>query len=109
MRGLLLIICIIVAASCPEKHVALDCFYDRADANHDQQISRHELKHAIMSRLPWWKRAGFKLFGGVSRILKDCDLNHDGVLTKEEAYAMPNTCMNSCYKRTMTIDLFKCK
>lgn len=95
-------------AKCPSKEQALDCFYNKADTNNDLKISRHELKNAIYSRLPWYKKAGFALFGGIGRVLKDCDYNHDGFLTKEEAYLMPKTCMESCYKRSTTLELFKC-
>lgn len=95
-------------ATCPTKKIALDCFYDKADTNHDAEISRHELSNAIYSRLPWYKKAGFALFGGTNQVLLDCDYNHDGVLTKEEAYQMPKTCMDSCYKRSMTVELFHC-
>ena len=97
------------SASCPTKPQALDCFYTIADKNQDQRISKHELADAIYSRLPWWKKAAFKVFGGLGRIMNDCDENNDGYLTKEEAYAMPNTCMQTCYKKKMTVDLFKCK
>ena len=62
-------------AKCPTKEQALDCFYKKADTNNDLKISRHELKNAIYSRLPWYKKAGFALFGGIGRVLKDCDYN----------------------------------
>ena len=108
MRILWFLLLAVATAKCPPKELALDCFYETADTNHDVKISRHELSHAIYSRLPWYKKAGFALFGGIDQVLKDCDYNHDGVLTKEEAYLMPKTCMNSCYKRSMTVELFHC-
>jgi len=95
-------------AKCPSREKALDCFYTVADTDNDGVISRHELNHAISSRLPWWKNAAFHVFGGFNRIIKDCDLNHDGKLTKEESLKMTNTCMDSCYKKRNTYDLFKC-
>ncbi len=99
----------IAAVACPSKQQALDCFYDISDTNKDNYISKHELSTAIYSRLPWWKKAAFKVFGGIGRIMNDCDENKDGYLTKDEAYAMPDTCMQTCYKKKMTMDLFKCK
>lgn len=108
MRLLWGVLFVAAAAKCPPKELALNCFYDTADTNHDSNISKHELSHAIYSRLPWYKKAGFALFGGISQVLKDCDYNNDDVLTKDEAYKMSNTCMNSCYKRSMTVELFHC-
>jgi len=108
MRLLWLLLVVVAAAKCPPKELALDCFYDTADINHDARISRHELSHAIYSRLSWYKKAGFAVFGGIGQIFNDCDYNDDGVLTKKEAYQMPKTCMDSCYKRSMTVTLFHC-
>ena len=96
-------------AKCPPREKAIDCFYEVADTNHDGFISRHELHKAISSRLPWWKNYAFNLFGGLDRIIKDCDLNGDKKLTKEESLQMTKTCMNSCYKKRNTYELFKCK
>jgi len=96
-------------AKCPPREKALDCFYTVADKNQDGFISHGELNHAISSRLPWWKNAAFHVFGGLNRIIKDCDLDHDGKLTKEESLKMTNTCMDSCYKIRNTYQLFKCK
>lgn len=96
-------------ADCPSRENALDCFYKVADQNNDGVINRQELSHAIGSRLPWWKNAAFYLFGGFQRIINDCDFNHDNKLTKEESLQMTDTCMESCYKKTNTYELFKCK
>ncbi len=104
----LFVLFISIVAKCPTKEQALNCFYEKSDTNNDSKISRHELKNAIYSRLPWYKKAGFALFGGIGRVLNDCDYNHDGFLTKEEAYLMSKTCMESCYKRSTTFDLFQC-
>jgi len=97
-----------LSVACPSTDVAIRCFYDNADKNRDGQISLKELDHAIDTRLPWWKNAAFKLFGGLERIMLDCDENRDGYLTEEEAYAMSKTCMNTCYKRSNTVELFDC-
>lgn len=97
-----------MAASCPPQHTALDCFYNVADTNGDAHVSRKELVVAIDSRLPWWKRTAFHLFGGIDKIFADCDANGDGLLTREDALARPDTCMESCFKRQATIDTFEC-
>ena len=108
MRWLILITLTVCSTACPTKEFALDCFYDRADANGDGRISRHELSTSIYSRLRWWEKAGFALFGGVQQIVNDCDDDGDGYLTKEEAYRMPRSCMETCYKRSTTVELFRC-
>lgn len=99
----------VVMAKCPTKEKALQCFYDMADRNGDGRISEKELSHAIYSRLRWWEKAGFAIFGGTSRVMDDCDLNGDGYLTMEEALQMPDTCMDTCSKKKSTVNLFKCK
>jgi hypothetical protein len=109
MKRLLYILWLSIAAACPSKPQALHCFYDISDTNRDHFKSKAELSKAIYSRLPWWKKTAFQIFGGIGRIMKDCDKNKDGYLTIDEAYAMPNTCMETCYKRQTTVDLFKCK
>lgn len=96
-----------MTVACPTKETALRCFYENADANQDARISTNELSSAIYSRLPWWKKTAFKVFGGLERILMDCDQNKDNYLTQEEAYSMKQ-CLNTCFKRTQTIDLFDC-
>ena len=106
--GILWLILITSSQACPTKDKVLDCFYARADVNHDGYITTRELKKSIYARLPWWKRFAFKLFGGISTVLDDCDFNHDGTLTKEEAKQMPKTCLETCYKRDQTNDLFNC-
>jgi len=110
LRRVLLALCILAAAQarCPDREKAMDCFYAVADSDHDDVISTRELRHAIESRLPWWKRVGFQVFGGLGRVLDDCDGNGDGRLTKEESLTLVNSCMETCSKKRDTVDLFKC-
>ena len=99
---------IVAALACPTKEESLECFYKTADKNKDGRISKHELSRAIDRHLPWWQRVPFKLFGGIERVMTDCDANHDGYLTKAESYDMKDTCLETCYKRTNTISTFAC-
>jgi hypothetical protein len=94
--------------ACPSKKEANDCFFKTADSNHDNQVSRSELEKSIYPRLGWFTRAAFKIFGGIDRILTDCDENKDGILTKEESMRMDN-CLDSCFKRSKTFSTFECK
>ena len=99
---------IVMAISCPTVNQALDCFYKRADTNKDGRISRHEIQVAIDRYLPWYERYPFKLFGGINKVMSDCDANHDGYLTKEEAHIMHKTCLESCFKRSHAFSSFSC-
>jgi hypothetical protein len=95
LRRVLLALCIIAAAQarCPDR---------------DGVISTRELRHAIESHLPWWKRVAFQVFGGLGRVLDDCDGDGDGRLTKEESLALVGSCMETCSKKRDTVDLFQC-
>ena len=105
----LLLLCLLVhqTMSCPTKIQAFNCFYNKADHNHDGIITSKELTHAIDTRLYFWQRPLFHAFGGIGRILNDCDLNKDGNLTQDESLNM-NHCMDTCYKRRKTTELFEC-
>lgn len=94
--------------SCPDRNHTMTCFYTQADTNNDGRVSKQELQNSLDDELPWWKRQAFHLFGGIGRIMKDCDKNGDGFLTIPESFAMSETCMESCYKIQSTKDLFTC-
>ena len=94
--------------ACPSTETAIQCFYDKADMNHDNKITKKELENAIYARLSWIESSAFTIFGGIDRILHDCDQNKDNILTIQEAGLMHKTCMNSCFKRTKTMSLFEC-
>jgi|TARA_B110000967_G_C18855999_1_gene547258 hypothetical protein len=96
------------AAGCPSREAALDCFYAKADKDHDGRITMYELNVSIDKYLPWYKRIPFKAFGGVGRIMTDCDANGDHFLTKEESEFTKDTCLESCFKRSATLDTFQC-
>jgi len=111
MKMLRLTLCsmaFVLSVACRSKQEALDCFYEKSDIDNDKRISPAELRHSINLYLPWYKRIPFKVFGGVERIWKDCDANGDHYLTQEEADIMKNSCMDSCFKRTMTVSIFNC-
>tara|TARA_B100000795_G_scaffold266445_1_gene249643 strand:- start:1364 stop:1612 length:249 start_codon:yes stop_codon:yes gene_type:complete len=79
------------------------------DLNRDNYIDKTELVKIIDTYLPWYERYPFKLFGGIDQLFKDCDADKDGRLTKVEAIQMKTTCLDTCYKRSMTISTFRCK
>ena len=108
MKYVLLLGLLIIANSCPTRQEALDCFYEKAATNNDGRISMHELEKGINNYLPWYKRVPFKVFGGIGRIMSDCDANKDQILTKKEADIMKKTCLDSCFKKTNTLSVFRC-
>ena len=63
-------------------------------------LSVSELEHAIDYYLPWYERYPFKMFGGISQNLKDCDANGDRYLSKEESILTENI-----FKRFSSISL----
>lgn len=94
--------------ACPTKKKAIDCFYGIADKNNDGHVTRNELEQVIDNHLPWWQRTPFYVFGGIDRVMNDCDANKDGVLTPTEAWALKNTCLESCFKRSAVAHIFSC-
>jgi len=95
--------------ACPSRQDAISCFYNKCDLNHDNKIDKLELSKAIDTYLPWYQRIPFHMFGGIDQVLKDCDANKDNILTAEEAITLHSTCLNTCYKRKMTLSTFNCK
>jgi hypothetical protein len=97
------------ASGCPSKKQSVECFYGIADTNSDGEITGNELSQAISAHLPWWQWKAFDLFGGMDRVMKDCDANSDGILTVQEAYDMDKTCLNNCFKKSAVYHVFDCK
>ena len=100
---------VVTINGCPSREAALDCFYMKADRNQDGRISLQELTQAIDHYLPWYKRIPFKTFGGVGRVMSDCDANGDGFLTKSESVLTADRCLESCFKRSSTMVTFNCE
>lgn len=109
LKLILLLSFAIVSSGCPSKKQSIDCFYGIADTNSDGRVTRSELNNAIIKHLPWWQWKAFDIFGGMDRVMKDCDMNSDGTLTAQEAYEMNNTCLNNCFKRSAVAHVFDCK
>ena len=106
-KFILLVALVIVQASCPPREDMIRCFYEKADKNGDGIVTKHELTKKVFSVLAWYEKIPFNIFGGISRIMKDCDANHDGHLTVKESLAM-KYCMDSCFKRRHTKEKFNC-
>lgn len=98
---------ILVSANCPPREDMLSCFYEKADTNNDGVVTRHELSRQVFSKLRWYEKLPFNLFGGIGKIMKDCDVNHNDQLTVQESLSAKN-CMDSCFKRRHTKNKFNC-
>lgn len=107
MKIVLLLLTVVAASRCPKRAETLSCFYNIADTDNDEQISRQELSDAIFGRLHWYEKLPFQLFGGIGKIMHDCDTNKDSILTLQESTARVQ-CMDTCYKTRNTDSLFKC-
>ena len=105
---LLWLLLVSVFAICPQRRSTMECFYNVADTNNDEIVTKTELSVAINKVLHWYEKIPFQVFGGINKILKDCDANHDNILSVEESMQM-QSCMDSCFKRRHTVDHFHCK
>lgn len=94
-------------AGCPPREDMIQCFYEKADKNGDGIVTKHELSKKVFSALAWYEKIPFNIFGGIDRIMKDCDANRDGQLTVEESLSTKH-CMDSCFKRRHTKEKFHC-
>ena len=104
-----LLACMYIAVfSCPTREEALDCFYKIGDKNHDGLVTEKELESALYEHLNWFEWGGFRLFGGMDRIMADCDSDGDRILTRQGADIKSKTCLETCFKRSKTIDVFGC-
>lgn len=97
----------LVSANCPPREDMVKCFYEKADINGDGIVTKHELSKKVFSVLAFYEKIPFNVFGGIGRIMNDCDANHDGKLTVEESLSMKH-CMDSCFKRRNTKEKFHC-
>tara|TARA_B100000780_G_scaffold190546_2_gene134147 strand:- start:67 stop:480 length:414 start_codon:yes stop_codon:yes gene_type:complete len=108
LKKLILIVTLaLVQANCPQREEMMRCFYEKADKNGDGIVTKHELSKKVFSTLSWYEKIPFNIFGGIARIMKDCDANSDGKLTVEESLSM-KYCMDSCFKRRHTKEKFNC-
>ena len=107
MKRILFLVFLASTAACPDRTATMTCFYEKADASRDGRITTSELTSAIDSRLSWFMRGAFHVFGGIGRIMDDCDENKDGILTLDESLHM-DTCMDSCFKINHASEMFNC-
>ena len=106
-KFIILVMVAVAQANCPPREDMIRCFYEKADKNGDGIVTKHELSKKVFSALAWYEKLPFNLFGGIDRIMKDCDANRNGQLTVEESLSMKH-CMDSCFKRRHTKEKFHC-
>jgi len=99
---------VMVSATCPQRQSTMECFYNVADKNGDGIVTKTELTDAVYKALHWYEKIPFQVFGGIQKILNDCDANHDNLLSVDESMQM-SSCMDSCFKRRHTVEHFGCK
>ena len=99
-------VCISVQG-CPTKTETVDCFFDKGDYDGDDGLSTGDLEKVVQNFLPWYIKIAFSTFGGVDQIMQDCDINGDGLISRDEAVAS-ETCLETCDKRAQTISYLLC-
>ena len=97
----------IFVQGCPSKTEAVDCFLDKGDYDGDGGLSTGELEKVAQNFLPWYIRIAFSTFGGVDQIMQDCDINTDGLISRDKAVAS-GTCLETCDKRAQTMTYLMC-
>ncbi len=100
-------LCFFAQASCPPRQSTMECFYKKADKNNDGVVTRSELSKTVYGALRWYEKVPFRIFGGINRIMNDCDANKNNELTVVESLSM-KYCMDSCFKRSHTKNKFQC-
>lgn len=91
------------ALACTSKESAATCFF----RGHGDSMTKSDLTNTVNTYLPFYLRWGFNAFGGVGRVMKDCDENKDGKITREEAIHS-QSCMDTCEKRDNIISYLGC-
>ena len=73
---------------------ALNCVIRHGDLNHDGQLTRDEIRHALNTLVPGYIKP-LSWFAGMTmtRIMKDCDVDGNGVLTPRDWEMSKKTCM----------------
>ncbi|MDB9801148.1 hypothetical protein OAB94_02100 [Flavobacteriaceae bacterium] len=73
---------------------ALACIEKYGDLDKDTKLTNNEINHAISALVPMYIRVG-AFFKGINlnRVMKDCDYDHDGVLTPRDWELSKKTCM----------------
>lgn len=108
LRLVLIIGITMSALACPSRKEALDCFYKIGDQNNDGRVTETELEAVLWDHLNWIEWGGFRLFGGMDRIMADCDTGGNRILTRAGADIKAETCLETCFKRSKTIEVFGC-
>lgn len=103
---IIIILSLSQALSCPSKEQAFQCVQRTLDTNNDNQLSFEEL-NKVYDYLWWWQKVPFKAFGGVEKIVEDCDGNGDGILTSDDYISM-SSCLDSCFKIEQLYAVLKC-
>jgi hypothetical protein len=77
------------------REMAVDCFHYLADLNCDHALDRHEVDTGKSNLLTWFERTVAFLAVSTDNIMRDCDTNHDGFISRAEFLNDYEHCLNS--------------
>lgn len=74
------------------------CLVKKMGAHHSQKVSEISMAEYINS-LGFAARIAMRRFGGVNRIMNECDKNNDRYVSFDEFSMNPETCLKECWKQ----------
>ena len=113
MRNVILCLIGTLAVSgawCPyDRGDVLNCIEKKRqlfDLDGDNALDMHELKTMIRETLPPWSRPFARHLGGAQATMEKCDVDNDGLLTREDFLTSNDTCLSDCWKLMTTHQIF---
>lgn len=79
-----------------DRKSAIDCFEKYFDLNHDKIVQVDEIKNAIKNYSSFWLKVISFVFQPIPRIMKACDHDNNGEISREDYENSKATCMNTC-------------
>ena len=77
------------------RDMAVDCMHYLADLNCDHSLDRHEVDAGKSNLLTWFERTVAFLAVSTDNIMRDCDTNRDGLISRAEFLNDYEHCLNS--------------
>jgi hypothetical protein len=75
------------------RNMTIACLFEFGDVNKDEKLSYIELKTTIERDLARWKQW---IIPSTTNIMKSCDYDNDGFVSKEDMKHNNGTCLTSC-------------
>jgi hypothetical protein len=92
LLGTFLLAALAVHASAPPREVLIDCVLRYVDTDHDGCVTAREIDHARSEYLNIIERMASTR---TEKIMRDCDYNRDGCISRSDMEAANTTCVAS--------------